>query len=63
MDNEAVVKGAFHSKLQFYIQQAYRNYQTLGRPDLFQRYYQNNDTIVTRNEDDELMITLPFGEI
>ena len=54
MNNEPRVKARLHKLLTYYIKQNYNNFNTIGRPDLFEKYFFINNALLDKNEQGDI---------
>ena len=60
MNNEPRVKAHFHKLLLNYIKQNYNNFKSIGRPDLFEKYFLINNALMQTNERGETLLPTEF---
>ena len=55
------LKRIYNAKVGEYIQQTFDSYKYNNRPDLFDRYFCSNSSLVEKESDDSIIVTLPFA--
>ena len=55
------LKRIYNAKVGEYIQQTFDSYKYNNRPDLFDQYFCSNSSLVEKESDDSIIVTLPFA--
>ena len=59
--NLSTAKDDYNKRINDYIQMTFDSYKYNDRPDLFDRYFCFNESLVAKESEDSIIVTLPFA--